>query len=112
MSASREASVPLTRWQYFTKNLYRNASNETQFIYNKVIYEKSEALQDIERRSGRINAVLLLLLLLMFLLAGRYHNIYLVVFYLVAVIVGEAARLLMLPKDIKAHLEDSGYRER
>ena len=112
MSTSREASVPLTRWQYFTKNLYRNASNETQFTYNKVIYEKSEALQDIERRSGRINAVLLLLLLLMFLLAGRYHNIYLVVFYLVAVIVGEAARLLMLPKDIKAHLKDTGYRER
>ena len=113
MSASREASVPLTRWQYFTKNLYRNAANETQFIYNKVIYEKSEALQDIERRSGRINAVLLLLLLLlMFLLAGRHHNIYLVVFYLVAVIVGEAVRLFMLPKDIKAHLEDTGYRER
>ena len=108
MSASREASVPLTRWQYFTKNLYRNASNETQFIYNKVIYNKSEELQEIERRSGRINAVLLL----MFLLAGRYHNIYLVVFYLVAVIVGEAVRLFMLPKDIKAHLEDSGYRER
>ena len=37
MSASREASVPLTRWQYFTKNLYRNAANETQFTYNKVI---------------------------------------------------------------------------
>ena len=54
------------------------------------------------RRAGR----------LMFLLAGRYHNIYLVVFYLVAVIVGEAARLLMLPKDIKAHLKDTGYRER
>ena len=48
----------------------------------------------------------------MFLLASRYHNIYLVVFYLVAVIVGEAVRLFMLPKDIKAHLEDSGYRER
>ena len=29
-----------------------------------------------------------------------------------AVIVGEAVRLFMLPKDIKAHLEDSGYRER
>ena len=26
---SREASLPLTRWQYFTKNLYRNAANET-----------------------------------------------------------------------------------
>ena len=77
-----------------------------------MIYNKSEELQEIERRSGRINAVLLLLLLLMFLLAGRYHNIYLVVFYLVAVIVGEAVRLFMLPKDIKAHLEDSGYRER
>ena len=112
MGSKRESIVPLTRWQYFTKNLYRNASNETRFIYNKVIYNKSEELQEIERRSGRINAVLLLLLLLMFLLAGRYHNIYLVVFYLVAVIVGEAARLLMLPKDIKAHLKDTGYRER
>ena len=62
-SAPREATVPLTRWQYFTKNLYRNAANETQFTYNKVIYNKSEALQEIERRSARVNAVLLLLLL-------------------------------------------------
>ena len=112
MSASREAREKKKHWQYVTKNLHRNTTNETQFTYNKVIYEKSEALQDIERRSGRINAVLLLLLLLMFLLAGRYHNIYLVVFYLVSVIVGEAARLFMLPKDIKAHLKDTGYRER
>lgn len=111
-SASREASVPLTRWQYFTKNLYRNAANESRFTYNKVIYNKSAQLQEIEGRSGRINAVLLLLLLLMFVLAQRYHNILVVVFYLVAVVVGQAARLLMLPKDIKAHLEDSGYRER
>ena len=102
--ASREASLPLTRWQYFTKNLYRNAANETRFTYNKVIYNKSARLQEIEGRSARVNAVLLLLLLIMFVLADRWHSI--------AVVVGEAIRLFMLPRDIRAHLEDSGYRER
>lgn len=111
-SSPREATVPLTRWQYFTKNLYRNAANETRFSYNKVIYQKSAALQQIEQRSSRINAVLLLLLLAMFLLAERYQNVLIVVAYLVLVVIGEAVRLFMLPKDIKAHLEDTGYRER
>lgn len=111
-SSPREATVPLTRWQYFTKNLYRNAANETRFVYNKVIYQKSQQLQEIERRSNRINAVLLLLLLAMFMLTSRYHNVVIVVIYLVAVVIGEAWRLLMLPRDIRAHLEDTGYRER
>ena len=110
--ASREASLPLTRWQYFTKNLYRNAANETRFTYNKVIYNKSAQLQEIEGRSARVNAVLLLLLLIMFVLADRWHSIAVVVFSLVAAVVGEAIRLFMLPRDIRAHLEDSGYRER
>lgn len=111
-SAPREASVPLTRWQYFTKNLYRNAANETRFTYNKVIYEKSAELQKIDRRSSRVNAVLLLLLLAMFLLAERYRNVLIVVAYLLCVVAGEAVRLFMLPKDITAHLTDTGYRER
>lgn len=111
-SAPREASVPLSRWQYFTKNLYRNAANETRFTYNKVIYEKSEALQEIDRRSSRVDAVLLLLLLAMFLLAERYQNVLIVVAYLLCVVAGEAVRLFMLPKDITAHLTDTGYRER
>lgn len=111
-SAPREASVPLTRWQYFTKNLYRNAANEPRFTYNKVIYEKSGELQEIDRRGGRVNAVLLLLLLAMFLLAQRYRNVLIVVAYLLCAVVGEAVRLFMLPKDITAHLTDTGYRER
>lgn len=111
-SAPREATVPLTRWQYFTKNLYRNAANETRFVYNKVIYQKSEELQEIERRSSRVNAVLLLLLLVMFMVANKYQNIVVVILYLVATVLGEGVRVLMLPKDIKAHLEDTGYRER
>ena len=39
-SAPREAMVPLTRWQYFTKTLYHNAEAKTRFVYNK---EKSFA---------------------------------------------------------------------
>mgnify|MGYP000315828763 CR=1 FL=1 len=81
-SAPREAMVPLTRWQYFTKTLYHNAAAKTRFVYNKVVYEKDEALQKIEEGNGRINMGLLLVL------------------------------LLRLPKDITAHLTDTGLRER
>lgn len=111
-SAPREAAVPLTRWQYFTKNLYRNAANETSFTYNKVIYQKSKLLQAVDQRSNRVNAVLLLLLLAMFLLAERYHNIVIVVIYLAVAVAGEAIRFFMLPENITEHLEDTGYRER
>ena len=44
-SAPREATIPLTRWQYFTKTLYQNAAAKNLFVYNKVIYEKDEALR-------------------------------------------------------------------
>ena len=54
-SAPREAMVPLTRWQYFTKTLYHNAAAKTRFVYNKVVYEKDETLQKIEEGNGRIN---------------------------------------------------------
>ncbi len=111
-SAPREAKVPLTRWQYFVKNLYQNSANSANFVYNKVIYQKSEELQKIDYKSQRINLLLVLLLVVLFLVTSRYHNVIFVVLYLLAVIVGQAVRLFMLPKDIKAHLKDNGYRER
>ena len=111
-SAPREAKVPLTRWQYFVKNLYQNSANSANFVYNKVIYQKSEELQKIDYKSQRVNLVLVLLLILLFAITSKYHNVIFVVIYLLAVIVGQAVRLFMLPKDIKAHLTDNGYRER
>lgn len=112
MSAPREAMVPLTRWQYFTKTLYHNAAATSRFAYNKIIYEKSEELQDIEQRSSKINAVLLLLLMLMFYLTSRYQNVWIVIAYLLLAVIGQVARVLLLPKDIKAHLTDTNLRER
>lgn len=111
-SAPREAKVPLTRWQYFVKNLYQNSANSARFTYNKIIYDKSEELQTIDYKSQRINLVLVLLLVLLFVVTSKYHNIIFVVAYLLLVIAGQIVRLFMLPKDIKAHLTDSGYRER
>lgn len=111
-SAPREAKVPLTRWQYFVKNLYQNSANSGKFVYNKIIYNKSEELQAIDYKSQRINLLLVLLLVVLFLITSKYHNIIFVVLYLLAVIAGQIVRLMMLPKDIKAHLTDSGYRER
>lgn len=112
MSASREKVVPLTRWQYFVKNLYHNSANEDTFAYNKVIYNKSDALHEAEQKSIKINYLLILLLLLMFVLTSRSHNIWFVVGYLVLTVIGQVVRVFLLPRDITAHLEDSGYRER
>ena len=111
-SSPREEYVPLTRWQYFTKNLYTNPAKERVFVYNKVVYEKSQELQDIEQRSSRVNYGLVLLLILMFILTSQFQQVYLVVAYLLLVIAGQAYRLLMLPKDISAHLTDTHRRER
>ena len=111
-SAPREAKVPLTRWQYFVKNLYQNSANSTRFTYNKVIYDKSEELQAIDYKSQRINLVLVLLLILLFIVTSKYQSAWFVAAYIVLVIAGQAVRLFMLPKDIKAHLTDNGYRER
>ena len=111
-SAPREAMVPLTRWQYFTKTLYHNAAAKTLFVYNKVVYEKDEALQKIEEGNGRINMGLLLVLLAMFLTASTVQNIYIIVAGMVVIAAGELVRLLRLPKDITAHLTDTGMRER
>ena len=111
-SAPREAMVPLSRWQYFTKTLYHNAAAKTLFVYNKVIYEKDEALQQVEEVNGRINMVLLLVLLAMFFTAGTTKNIYVIVAGMAVIVAGEIVRLLRLPKDITAHLTDTGRRER
>ena len=112
MGKRKEAAAPLTRWQYFFKVLYYNAANTTEFTYNKHIYVKSEELQAIDQRSTRIQYVLILLLILMFLLTAKMHNVWFVIVYFIAVIVGEAVRYFMLPKDIKAHLTDTGRRAR
>ena len=111
-SAPREAMVPLTRWQYFTKTLYHNAAAKALFVYNKVIYEKDEALQQIEEVNSRINMVLLLVLLVMFFTASTMRNIYIIVAGMAVIVAGEIVRLLRLPRDIKAHLTDTGRRER
>ena len=112
MGKRREAQLKLTRWQYFTKNLYNNTATKTRFSYDKVVYLKSEELMDIESRSSRINVLLLLALVVRFLLTSRIHNVWIVIAYLVLVVAGQIVRLCMLPKDIQAHLTDSGYRDR
>lgn len=112
MGKRREAQLKLTRWQYFTKNLYNNTANKTRFVYDKVVYLKSEELMDIEARSNRINVILLLALVVMFLLTSQIQNVWIVIAYLVLVVAGQVVRFTMLPKDIKAHLTDSGYRDR
>ena len=111
-SAPREAMVPLSRWQYFTKTMYHNAAEKSRFVYNKVIYEKDEALRQIEEGNGRINMGLLLVLLLMFFTASSMKNIWVIVAGMAIIVAGEVVRLCRLPKDITAHLTDTGMRER
>ena len=55
---------------------------------------------------------LLLVLLAMFLTASTVQNIYIIVAGMVVIAAGELVRLLRLPKDITAHLTDTGLRER
>ena len=111
MSSKRESMVPLTRWQYFTKTLYHDPAQTGECVYNTVIYLKSPELRAIEEGNRRINGVLLVLLCLVFLTAIKWQNIFFVVGCMVAIVVGEAVRLLRLPKDIQAHLTDSGRRK-
>ena len=112
MSKKKEMYAPLTRWQYFTKTLYHDPSKTQEFEYDGVIYLKSQELQDIEERNARVNWVLLLVLCAMFLTAIKWQNIYFVVACMIVIVAGEAVRLLRLPKDIRAHLIDSGRRKR
>ena len=108
----KEQILPLTRWQYFFKALYHNAAATTEFTYDRVIYRKSEELQEIEQRSAKINYLLLVLMMAMIVIATRLQNIYIFVAYILIVIVGQIVRYCMLPKDIKAHLTDTGRRAR
>lgn len=112
MGSKRESMVPLTRWQYFTKTLYGDAATKAEFEYDKVIYFKSEELQRIEDGNRHIHGLLLVILCLVFLSAIKWQNIYFVVACMIVIVAGEAVRLLRLPKDIRAHLIDSGRRKR
>ncbi len=103
---------PLTRWVYFTKTLYHDPAATMEFTYEKVIYLKSEELQDKEQDNKRINTLLLLGLFLMFALAGYFRNVLLMLVYLVLVVAGQVLRMLNLPKDIMSHLTDTGRRKR
>lgn len=110
MSKKKEQILPLTRWQYFFKALYHDAAGTTEFTYNRVVYRKSEELQAIEQRSAKINYLLLVLMMAMIVFATRLHNIYLFLAYIVLLIAGQIVRYCMLPKDITAHLTDTGRR--
>lgn len=103
---------PLTRWVYFTKTLYHDPASTMEFTYEKVIYLKSEELQNKEADNKRINTLLLLGLFLMFALAGYLQNVVVILVYLLLVVVGQALRVLNLPKDIMSHLTDTGRRKR
>lgn len=111
MGRKRERVVPLTRWQYFTKTLYHDPSKTQEFEYDGVIYLKSQELQDIEERNARVNWVLLLVLCAMFLTAIKWQNIVVIAVGMVVIVAGELFRMSRLPKDIKAHLTDSGRRK-
>ena len=52
-----------------------------------------------------------MILCLVFLSAIRWQNIYFVVACMAIIVAGEAVRLLRLPKDIRAHLTDTGRRK-
>ena len=55
---------------------------------------------------------LLLVLLAMFFTASTKKNIGIIVAGMAVIVAGEIVRLLRLPKDITAHLTDTGRRER
>ena len=114
MSKKKKKSTerPLTRWVYFTKTLYHDAASTTEFTYGKIIYTKSEKLQDIEADNKRINTVLLLALFVMFYIGAQTQNIYIFLLYLVLAVAGQTMRVLHLPKDVMAHLTDTGRRKR
>lgn len=111
MAKKKEMYAPLTRFQYFTKTLYHDPSKSAEFEYDRVIYLKSEQLQEIEYGNARINWVLILILCLIFLTASQWQNIVIILLGMLAIVAGEAVRLFRLPKDIKAHLTDSGRRK-
>ena len=55
---------------------------------------------------------LLLALFVMFYIGAQFQNIWVFLIYIVLVVAGQGLRLMHLPKDIKAHLTDTGRRKR
>ena len=108
----KSAERPLTRWVYFTKTLYHDPASTTEFTYGKTIYAKSEKLQQIEADNKRINTLLLLALFVMFYIGAQFQNMIVFLLYLILVVAGQGLRILHLPKDITAHLTDTGRRKR
>ena len=108
----KSAERPLTRWVYFTKTLYHDPVSTTEFTYGKTIYAKSEKLQQIEADNKRINTLLLLALFVMFYIGAQFQNMMVFLLYLILVVAGQGLRILHLPKDITAHLTDTGRRKR
>ncbi len=108
----REQLNPLTRWAYFRKNLYNNTADSANFVYDRVVYEKSEELQAIDDKAQKVNYLMILSLVVMFFIATNFQNIYIVVAYLFFVAGGQVYRFCLLPKDITKHLTDTGYREK
>ena len=114
MSKNKKKSTEnyLTRWQYFTKTLYHDSAATAEFTYEKVIFLKSEELQQKEADNKRINTLLILALFAMFALSAKFQIVWILLLYFVIVIVGQMLRFLNLPKNIMDHLEDSGRRKR
>ena len=108
----KKGAIALTRWEYFTKTLYHDSAATTEFTYEKVIFLKSEELQQKESDNKRINTLLLLALFAMFALSAKFQIVWILLLYFVLVIVGQTLRFLNLPKNIMEHLEDSGRRKR
>ena len=114
MSKNKKKSkeIYLTRWQYFTKTLYHDSAATAEFTYEKVIFLKSEELQQKEADNKRINTLLILALFAMFALSAKFQIVWILLLYFVIVIVGQMLRFLNLPKNIMDHVEDSGRRKR
>lgn len=112
MSKKKQATNPLTRWRYFTENLYRDPTEMAEFEYNHIIYIKSDELMDIEDGNKRINWILLLALFVTFATSIHFQNIWIIAAYLVVAVLGEIIRWQRLPKDIMKHLTDSGRRKK
>ena len=108
----KQSIVPLTRWRYFTENLYKDPAELAEFEYDHVVYLKSEELMDIEEGNKKIHWLLLLILFATFAISAKFQNIWFIAAYLIIAVAGEIWRWQRLPKDIMAHLTDTGRRKR
>jgi len=111
-TSPREAKVKLTRWQYFFKTLYHNAAATSEFTYNYKVYSKDEELQQVDQKNQKLNLVMILLLVLLYMGTQKFQAVWMVIAYLIAVIIIQIVRFCSLPKDIMAHLQDTGRMEK